>query len=339
VSQALPQIPLIDARRGGTAEIARVADDRMRDLLQDARRLYTPPLLALADLASRDWLERCHNPYTSEIDEIAALIGSKGAHALNTSYEWACTSAVCDDPEGGVRLLRALDWKLMGLGKNLVAAWQSGPAGDFLNVTWPGFVGVITAMAPGRFAAAINQPPMTSFGLTLPFDWIVGRIRMLHSDGIPPAHLLRRVFEHCGSYPAAKRMLVETPICAPAFFALAGAKAGEGCIIERTLDRAGVREMPTAIANDWVALPERGHSRSSSSRDRQRTMERALSGQSDWRAPPVLNPDTRMLAVMNPAAGSVTAQGYDGSEPATAPFVMPARRRTETRARMNGATF
>jgi hypothetical protein len=40
-----------------------------------------------------------------------------------------------------------------------------------------------------------------------------------------------------------------------------------------------------------------------------------------------------MLAVMNPAAGSVTAQGYDQSAPATALFVMPARHRTEPRAR------
>jgi hypothetical protein len=333
VLQALTQIPLIDARRGGTAEIARVADDRMRDLLQGARRIYTPPLLALADHASRDWLERCRNPYTAEIDEIAALIGSKGAHALNTSYEWFCTSGVCDDPDGGVRLLRVLDWRLKGLGKNLVVAWQSGPAGDFLNVTWPGFVGVITATAPGRFAAAINQPPITSFGLTLPLDWIVGRVKMLRSDNIPPAHLLRRVFERCDGYHAAKRVLVETPICAPAFFALAGAKAGEGCIIERTQDRAAVREMPTAIANDWIALPERGHSRSRSSRDRQRMMEEALSGGKNWQAPPILNPDTRMVAVMNPAAGSLTAQGFERSEPATAPFVMPARHRMETRLR------
>jgi len=330
VPQALPQIPLIDARRGGTAEIARLADDRMRDLLHGARRIYTPPLLALADRASRDWLERCRNPYSAAMAVIAALIGSKGAHALNTSYEWSCTSGVCDDRNGGIRLLRVLDWKLKGLGKNLVAAWQSGPAGDFLNVTWPGFVGVITAMAPGRFAAAINQPPMTSFGLTLPFDWIVGRIKLLHSEGIPPAHLLRRVFERCDSYHAAKRMLTETTICAPAFFALAGANASEGCIIERTQDRAAVREMPTAIANDWIALPERGHSRSRSSRDRQRLMEGALNGQDNWRAPPVLNPDTRMVAVMNPALGSVTAQGFERSEPATALFVMPARVRAGT---------
>jgi hypothetical protein len=60
-------------------------------------------------------------------------------------------------------------------------------------------------------------------------------------------------------------------------------------------------------------------------------MESALSGQNDWQAPPILNTDTRMVAVMNPAGASVTAQGFERSEPATAPFVMPARHATETR--------
>ena len=39
-------------------------------------------------------------------------------------------------------------------------ARQRGVAGDFLSVTWPGFAGLLTAVAPGRFAASINQAPM-----------------------------------------------------------------------------------------------------------------------------------------------------------------------------------
>ena len=37
---------------------------------------------------------------------------------------------------------------------------MQGPAGEFFNITWPGFVGALTAMAPWRFAAAINQAPL-----------------------------------------------------------------------------------------------------------------------------------------------------------------------------------
>jgi hypothetical protein len=298
-------------------DVARAAPSRLRDLFNGARRAYTSPLLALADHASQDWLARCGNPYLAEIEEIATLIDGKGAYALNTSYEWSCTSGVCDDPDGGVRLLRALDWNLPGLGANVVAAWQTSPAGEFLNLTWPGFVGVITAIAPGRFAAAINQPPMSSFGWTLPIDWIVGRVRLLRSNAIPPAHLLRHVFETCKTYAAAKRMLTETPICLPAFFTLAGIRMGEGCVIERAQDSAGVREMPSAISNHWIALSKRGHARSRSSRDRYRLMRRALHGGGDWCVHPVLNGDTRLIAVMNPAAGTVTAQGFEPTGAAT----------------------
>ena len=33
------------------------------------------------------------------------------------------------------------------------------------------YVGIIAAIAPGRFAAAINQPPVLSFG-GAPVDWL-----------------------------------------------------------------------------------------------------------------------------------------------------------------------
>ena len=35
-----------------------------------------------------------------------------------------------------------------------------GDCGDFFSVTWPGYVGALTAMAPRRFAACVNQAPM-----------------------------------------------------------------------------------------------------------------------------------------------------------------------------------
>jgi hypothetical protein len=318
----LPAIPVIDVRYGGTPDIARVAEDQLRDLFGRARRAFTPPLLGLADRVSQNWLQRSANPYLSDIDEISAMLRGKGAYALNTSYEWACTSGVGDDPEGGVHLLRVLDWKLSGLGRNLVVATQTGPAGDFVNVTWPGFVGVLTAMAPGRFAAAINQPPMTSFGMTPPVDWMIGHVRLWHSDGLPPAHLLRQVFEVCKTYEAAKQMLAQTPLCLPAFFTLAGANDGEGCIIERTQHRAAIREMPTAIANHWIALPKRGRARTRTSRHRHRMMQAAVEARAPWQAHPILNQNTRVVATMNPSRGELSVQGFERSGPATSCLVV-----------------
>ena len=76
------------------------------------------------------------------------------------SYLFACTTQAYAGPDGLPRIRRTLDWPFQGLGQAVEMAWQSGPAGDFYNATWPGAVGVLTAMAPGRFCAVINQAPM-----------------------------------------------------------------------------------------------------------------------------------------------------------------------------------
>ena len=313
----LPPIPVIDARNGGPLRVAQAAEGGMRDLLREARRRFTPPVLTLVDGASRRWLERSGNPYCSELDAIARMLGKPGAHALNASYEWACTSGVGEDPDGGVRLLRVLDWRLGGLGRNLVVAWQRGPAGDFANLTWPGYVGVVTAVAPDRFAVAINQPPMMSWGATPPVDWVIGRARLWRSLGLPPAHLLRQVCEECVGYEEAQRRLCEAPVCLPVFFTLAGVNPGEGCVIERHPDGAAIREMPAAVANHWVALRQRGRARGRYSRQRLAHMAATLAGDGEFaQAPPVVNRDTRIVAAINPG-GRLMVQGWERGRPAT----------------------
>jgi hypothetical protein len=207
----LPEIPVIDARESGALQVARMAEAQMRELLRHSRRLIPLPLLTAGDRVSRHWLARAENPYLGEIDAIAGFLGRRGAYALNTSFEWCCTCGVGADPDGGVYLLRVLDWRQSGLGRAMVVAWQEGPAGDFANITWPGFVGVVSAMAPGRFAVALNQPPMMSWNLTPPGDWLIGRVKVWRSRDLPPAHLLRRVCETCTSYDEARHLLSETP--------------------------------------------------------------------------------------------------------------------------------
>jgi hypothetical protein len=319
---ALPAIPVIDARAGGPLAVARAAERQMQALLDKARRLIPPPFLAITDRASRKWLARAPNPYLDEIDAIAALAGRSGAHTLNTSFEWCCTCGVGDDPEGGVRLLRVLDWRQSGLGRAVIVAWQQGPAGDFANITWPGFVGVVTAMAPGRFAVALNQAPMMSWGLSPPIDWLVGRIGVWRSQALPAAHLLRRVCEICASYEDAVEMLSQAPLCLPALFTLAGTQPGQGCVIERSPNAATRREMPTAVTNHWVDLDLPGRPRGADSRERQALMETALAGGITWIASPIINRDTRLVATINPAQGSLTLQGWEKDGPVTAQLTL-----------------
>ena len=144
--------------------LMRLAPDRLNELIAQAGAAMANFLLSLGDRAAWRWLERTGNPYRQEIDGVRRRLGRPGAVMLNMSYEWSCSAGVGADPAGvGNRLLRTLDWPLPGLGRALVVARQQGAAGGYYNVTWPGYVGVLTAMAPGRFSAAINQPPLRRF--------------------------------------------------------------------------------------------------------------------------------------------------------------------------------
>ncbi|MGF1608492.1 MAG: hypothetical protein ACFCUQ_03795, partial [Kiloniellales bacterium] len=254
-----------------------------------------------------------------------------GAHFLNLNYEWACTSAVTAGakarqagagPAAPPRLLRVLDWSLEGLGAAVVAARFAAPAGPWINLTWPGFVGCIQATAPGRFAACFNQAPMREHLRFLPVGWAAGRLRVWRSQGLPPAHLLRQVFESCRDYAAARAALTETPIALPAIFILAGARAGEGCIIERLEHAAFVHEGPEVVANAWLTAGLGGRSRRDDNAERRTQLSTALAkGQAGadfaWLRPPALNQTTRLALVAEPAAGRLAALGIEAGQPAT----------------------
>jgi hypothetical protein len=80
---------------------------------------------------------------------------------------------------------------------------MAGPAGDYYSATWPGFVGVLTAMAPGRFSAAINQAPLwrrTRHPYLRLYDVAVNAIATWSLRHIPPDQLLRQAMEQCATF-------------------------------------------------------------------------------------------------------------------------------------------
>jgi hypothetical protein len=321
VTAALPEIPVIDLGSAGPVELARLARPQALALLTAARRQFTSIGVALADRQARRWLARVGNPYLPEIDAIAAALGRGGIHGLNLSYEWACTTGTAAAPDGaGMLLRRTLDWPFHGLGRNLVVARQASVAGAWCNITWPGLVGVYTAVAPGRFAAAINQAPLRRHTGFLPADWLVDRLRVRRSRALPPCHLLRRVFDACAGYAEARDALAATPLCLPALFTLAGTRPGEGCVIERTEDRAVIHPAPAAVANQWLGTDfGRARDRGFDSPERQQQMVATLARGSDldWLEPPVLSTYTRLAVAANAATGTLTVQGWEKDGPAT----------------------
>jgi hypothetical protein len=331
---SLPALPLHDLRGEISPPLALIGRERARldRLVALARRSYGAPLVAVADRVSRRWLARNTTPYHDEIVALAERMNVRGAYFLNVSFEWSCTCGIAPAPDGeGMCLLRVLDWPLPGLGRELVAVRQSGPAGDFLSLTWPGFIGAVTALAPGRFAAALNQAPVPRHGMGFHGDWAVERLAVWKSREPPPMHLLRQVLENCGSYGEARHALTHSPISVPALYSLAGPRPGEGCVIERERAAARIHEAPVAAANHWLSDDLSGHARGRSSRERAALMARLHTAPDPgdparkgfaWLAPPILNPTTRVVCEMTPAGGLLRAQGWEADGPATAVMVL-----------------
>jgi hypothetical protein len=220
-----------------------------------------------------------------------------------------------------------LDWVTDGLGRNVIAARVAGAAGPFVTLTWPGYTGMLQAMAPGRFSAALNQAPMRrSFGHFY-LDWATNRGRVWRMPHPTPAHLLREVFETAMSFDDAKRMLAERPISSPSIYLLAGIKPGETAVIERTETEARVHEGSNTAANHWQAPGWSGHPRGNDSAGRARQMHSAstaLDPSFPWLTRPILNWNTRLAMVADAREGRLVARGYETTGPATAPLELTA---------------
>jgi hypothetical protein len=343
----LPAIPVIDLRDGGPVGHAKRNAAAAR-ALRDACLAFFPravlPLMPTLDVISRRWLGRSRSPYLPEIAQIAGLLGFSGVWLLNASYQWGCTARASDE-DGVPWLLRTLDWPFHGLGRHVEVARMRGAAGDFFSITWPGYVGALTALAPSRFAACVNQAPMrrrTTHRWLRGYDFAHNVYAVWRSDDLmPPDQLLRQTFELCVDFAAARRMLETTPVSRPVIYVLVGGAAGERCVIERTETGFVTREDDTSAANDW--LPRRPGWEGRIGTRRFLTDSFADAGNYsrarreslvDWNgtcaAPgfawvrePVLNPYTRLAVAMCPARGLLRVIGYesDGTSlprPATA---------------------
>jgi hypothetical protein len=333
----LNAIPLVDVRDGGPPRHARQSAERAR-ALRDACIDYFPrparPLVPALDWLSRRSLRRSRSPYLAEIAQIATALDFSGVWLLNASYQWGCT-AHAGIEDGVPWLMRTLDWPFRGLGRHTELAHMLSKSGDFISVTWPGYVGVLTAMAPGRFAAALNQAPMrrrTRHRWLRPYDYAENALRAsAATDRMPPDQLLRRAFEICGDFITARRLLEETPVARPVIYTLVGRAPNERCVIERAETSFVTREDDTSAANDWVPgrpgwegrigvrrfLVSSFADAAGYSRARRETLARWNGSASaihfDWVTAPVLNPYTRLAVTMSPAAGILRAVGYDAA--------------------------
>jgi len=335
VTEPLPSIAIVDVRDGGAVRHARERAAGARALRDDCLAWFpraAAPFVPLLDRVARRWLMRVRAPYVAEIEAIAATLGFPGIWFLNGSYEWGCT-ALAREEGGRPWLVRTLDWPFPGLGRHVEVAHMRGPGGDFFSVTWPGYVGVLTAMAPGRFGASINQAPMwrrTRHPWFRLYDVAANAVNTWRRVRyIPPDQLLRGAFEECADFAAARERLETTPVARPVIFTLAGVRPGEQCVIERTETGFATRTSATCAANDWHAPIAGWEGRigpdvvftctNAEATEVSRNRRDALAAWSGafardtfaWVAPPVLNRFTRLAVEMCPTAGLLRVAGYE----------------------------
>lgn len=324
----LAPIPVLDTGPGFALETLVAYEAAAHALLDLATGPLPSAALRQLDKVSRRWLAKWKNDHLAEIDAIASRLGRPGAYFLSVNYEWACTCRVAPGPDRkSARLVRVLDWRAPGLGRYVIAARVAGHAGRFVTLTWPGYTGVLTAMAPGRFSAALNQAPMRKAIGFYVLDWAVSRRRVWTMPHPTPAHLLRSVFETAGDFREARERLTAAPISTPAIFSLAGIRPSETVVIERTETEARVHVGPNVAANHWEAPGWRGRSRGQQSGERASMMHRIMPEvvpDFSWLAPPILNPTTRLAMVSDAALGRLVAQGFENMRPATAPLDLSA---------------
>jgi len=353
MSETLPSIPVVDIRDGGPPRHAAWSAARAC-ALRDACLAFFPkaalPLIPALDWTARRWLARSCSPYVPEIAEIAAMLNFSGVWLLNASYQWGCT-ALAFEQDGVPWLVRTLDWPFAGLGRHAEIARMRGDRGEFFSVTWPGYVGALTAMTPRRFAACVNQAPLRRRGTSpwlRPYDFAANALAILTKVRfMPPDQLLRRTFELCDDYSAARRMLETIPVARPVIYTLIGGAPGERCVIERTETDFVSREQDTCAANDWVPPRPGWEGRIGTRRfltssfadaaSRSRGRHEALSAWRgdvaasgfDWVREPVLNPYTRLAVALCPARGIIRVQGYDSAGPGAANLPEPVTRLCE----------
>jgi hypothetical protein len=155
-----------------------------------------------------------------------------------------CTSVAFDAQGLGMVHARNMDWPLPQIRSRTILIDFDGPAGPFTAVTMPGYIGVLSAVAPGRFSATINS--------TLNQPWH-GRIP--NFSGFAASFALRSVFESCEDYDDAIHTLLNTEVFSSFYVQVVGPKRGQAALVRML--RSGNHEVlkyagkALGISNHW----------------------------------------------------------------------------------------
>jgi acid ceramidase len=177
----------------------------------------------------------------SRFDEDRVLIANLYYDVLK--FYFGCTAFAVDNGTTTFHC-RNLDWHTENnlLGKHsMIFDFQRGGHTLYKTVGWPGFVGALSGIRPGKFSVTLNA--------------------VLSNDkpeiAFPISFLIRDVLASAESYDEAKYRLEQTPIASDCLILLSGVKPNEKAVIERTPKRFATRETSRefiAVTNDYKKL-------------------------------------------------------------------------------------
>ena len=189
--------------------------------------------------------------HRAEVASIARIVGRPEIDVLLGSLYYdafrqliGCTAFACDGPDGPIHA-RNLDWwtedQMLARLTCIVRGYGGRAIGPYQMVSWPGFIGALSGLAPGRFSVTLNAA-ISSERPTL---------------AAPVVLVLRQALETCSDFGEAMRLLERTPIAADCLLLVTGTRQGEMAVIERTSTRAAVRGPENgfvAVTNDYRSL-------------------------------------------------------------------------------------
>lgn len=177
-----------------------------------------------------------------ELDILAEVLGTTVPDLIvaNSAYDLAngigCTAFSVGAPAGPIHA-RNLEWDFPGklLRRHTTVTRVQGRAGNYATVGWPGFFGVLTGVAPGRFSISVNfvQHDLESAAIPL--------ARRAAAGFWPVSWAVRLALDEARSFADAVRFLREVQLLSPALFLVVGVKNFERVVIERSSSRSAVR--------------------------------------------------------------------------------------------------
>lgn len=148
-----------------------------------------------------------------------------------------CTSIVCRGHDGNPVHIRTMDWEMDFLRPMTIEVefYRKGQP-IAMATTWAGYVGVLTGMRMGDegFSVSVNfrisgdsfwENLKTAVGGSWPIGFLV---RESSGETVTTA-------KHT-DFITARQILRNSPVIAPVYFTLSGAKPNEGCLITRDRD-------------------------------------------------------------------------------------------------------